>query len=138
MKRITYLTFFFFVFFFVMILCSCGKTPQIGELAGHWRIESIKYPDGTETGRNGCFYNFYRDLLQLDRKTVGIMDYDKPYISVEFKDINPEDLRPWGITLTSKDVNVADWYQQYHIDHLKGSSLILSTPQGSTITLSRF
>lgn len=138
MKRIIYLTFFFFVLFFVMIFCSCGKTPQIGDLAGHWRIESIKYPDGTVSGRNDQFYNFYRDIVMLKYEVVGIMDYNNPEINVEFKDINPDGLREWGITLTSEDVDVADWYQQYHIDYLKGSSLILSTPQGSTITLSRF
>lgn len=133
MKRIIYL-----IVFFVIFLCSCVKTPQIGDLAGHWRIESIKYPDGTEKGRTGRFYSFYRDLAQLDTRIVAIMDYKKPDIKLEFKSVNPEDLYLWGITLTKEDVDTTDWYQQYHIDHLKGSSLVLSTPQGATITLNKF
>lgn len=134
MKKLIYIIFICFI-----ISCfSCVKLPQIGNLAGRWRIESIKYPDGKETRRNGRFYSFYRDLAQLDKKIVGIMDYDKPNITLEFKNINPKKLYDWGITLTDKDVDTTHWFQQYNIDHLKGSSLILSTPQGSTITLAKF
>jgi len=133
MKKLIYI---FFVF--IIMCCACAKLPQIGNLAGHWRIESIKYPDGSETGRNGYFYNFYRNLAQFNKKIVGIMDYNKTDITVEFKDINPAVLYQWGITLTKEDVDTMHWYQQYHIDHLKGSSLILSTPQGTTITLEKF
>ncbi len=134
MKRLIYA----FFIFFIIICCSCGKTPQIGDLAGHWRIEAIKYPDGSEIGRNGRFYDFYRDIAQFERKIVAIMDYNKPDIRLEFKNIDPVKLYPWGITLTKEDVDTTHWYQQLHVDHLKGSSLILSTPQGSTITLERF
>lgn len=134
MKKIIYLI----VLLISISLCSCVKTPLIGDLAGRWRIESIKYPDGTEKGSTGNFYSFYRDLAQLNRKVVAVMDYEKPDIKLEFRNVNPADLYLWGITVTKEDVDTAHWYQQYHIDHLKGSSLIMSTPQGATITLNKF
>ncbi len=119
-------------------ICACRKLPQIGDLAGQWRIESIDYPDGSKTGRNGYYYCFYRDLAQLSGKIVAMMDYERPEITLEFKKTNPEKLKSWGITVSAEDVDTMHWYQHYHIDRLKGSSLIMTTPQGSTITLSKF
>ncbi|MCM1348198.1 MAG: lipocalin-like domain-containing protein [Firmicutes bacterium] len=119
------------------------ELPLIGDLAGQWQITKIEYPDGRVVENPLTYYCFYRHTAQLTKydrvKHTANMVYNYPEISLEFPEVSPVWLTEWGIIPPADaDSEYRGWVQNYHIDRLNSSYLVMTTEQGVKLTLRKF
>lgn len=120
-----------------------NDVPLIGDLAGQWQIQEIAYPDGTVVSYPQRYYCFYRHTAQLTApgnvKETANMIYDNPDLSLEFPNVSPLWLSSWGVSAPEgADETTRGWVQRYHIDRLDRSHLVMTTEQGTTITMRKY
>ena len=100
---------------FIVMLCSCGKTPINGKLDGMWQLIKIEKTDGTvtDTKEQRLYYNVQLELLGLQKdgytEYLGRFNYTKDSLLVydirtsgdNTLTATPEQLLPYGINGTS-------------------------------------
>lgn len=122
---------------------GCRELPLVGDLAGQWQVMEIVYPDGSVVVSPERYYCFYRHTAQLTApgnvKETANMIYDNPELSLEFPNVAPVWLSSWGVSAPEgSDDTYRGWVQRYHIDHLDNSRLVMTTEQGTRITLRKY
>lgn len=127
----------------ISMMAGCRELPLIGELAGQWQVSEIVYPDGTTVTAPERYYCFYRHTAHLTcyaniRHTAN-MTYDYPDLALEFPNVSPCQLTSWGVFAPPEaNDETRGWIQRYTIDRLTDSQLIMTTAEGTRITLRKY